>query len=141
MRQHRLLAIGLSAFLGCAASFSVAAAQAKTPTQTYLDYQATVTKATTLTEPLPYLSAAYRRMLESRPKADQPVWLGRLKEAVMKDVKVTKETIAGTNGNACTLEATGTSASGNAMKGKISLVKEGGAWKLDEQGWSTGKGA
>jgi hypothetical protein len=25
----------------------------------------------------------------------------------------------------------------DAMKGKISMVKEGGAWKLDERGWST----
>jgi len=37
----------------------------------------------------------------------------------------------------CTLEATGTSAKGNAVRGKIMLVKEGGAWKLDEQFWVT----
>jgi hypothetical protein len=81
------------------------------------------------------LSAAYRGMLESRPKKDHGVWLERLKDSVnIKDMKINKETI---DGDKCTLEATGTSARGNAVKGKISLVKEGGAWKLDEQFWST----
>ena len=102
--------------------------------QAFLDYHAAAKKATTLAELLPYLSAEYRAMLESRPKEDQPVWLGRLKDATVKDLKVTKETIAEAK---CTLEATGTSAKGNAVRGKIMLVKEGGAWKLDEQFWVT----
>ena len=110
-------------------------AQAKTPTQMYLDYVAVVSKAKTLAEVLPYLSKEYRTNLESVPKADQPVWLKRLKDSVeYTDMKVTKETITGAK---CTLEATGTSGRGNAMKGKIMLVKEGADWKLDESFWST----
>ena len=110
-------------------------AQPKTPTQMYLDYVAVVTKAKTLAEVLPHLSKEYRTNLESVPKADQPVWLKRLKDSVeYTNIKVTKETITGAK---CTLEATGTSARGNAMKGKISLVKEGGGWKLDEAAWMT----
>ena len=110
-------------------------AQAKTPTQIYLDYVAVVSKAKTLAEVLPYLSKEYRTNLESVPKADQPVWLKRLKDSVeYTDIKVTKETITGAK---CTLEATGTSGRGNAMKGKIMLVKEGADWKLDEAFWST----
>jgi hypothetical protein len=113
----------------------LAAAEAKTPTQSYLDYHAAVQKATKLEEVLPYLSAAYRGMLESRPKSDHPKWLASLKDGTPpKDLKITKETV---NGDKCTLEGTATSARGNAVHGKIQLVKEGGAWKLDEQGWAT----
>jgi hypothetical protein len=133
MKGNRILGIGLAALL---ASLAVAVgAPAKTPTQSYLDFHLALDKAKTLDEVLPYLSAAYRGMLESQPKSERAVWLGRLKHTSNgKDLKITKETI---KGDSCTLEATATSARGNAMKGKISLVKEGGAWKLDEEGWGT----
>ena len=134
MKHRRLVTIGLSALIAWTALFPAALAQTKTPTQAYLDYQVALAKATKLPEILPYLSTAYRAMLESRPKADQPVWLKRLQESAVTGLKVTKETIAG---DKCTLEATGTSTHGNSMKGKISLVKESGAWKLDEEVWGT----
>jgi hypothetical protein len=133
MKGNRILGIGLAALL---ASLAVAVgAPAKTPTQSYLDFHLALDKAKTLDEVLPYLSAAYRGMLESQPKSERAVWLGRLKDTSNgKDLKITKETI---KGDSCTLEATATSARGNAMKGKISLVKEGGAWKLDDEGRGT----
>ena len=146
MKPGRLCAAAVATLFVCAGWPGILAAQAtttgqkkaptpaKTPTQAFLDYQVAVTKATKLAELLPHLSAEYRAMLESRPKEDQSVWLGRLKEATVKDLKVTKENIAG---DKCTLEATGTRAMGNAVHGKITLVKEGGAWKLDEQFWAT----
>jgi hypothetical protein len=135
LKLNRIFAIGLVAFFGYLALRSVVAAESKTPTQAYLDYHAAVLKATTLDEVLPHLSAAYRGMLESRPKTDRPLWLGRLKEtADIKDLKITKETI---DGDKCTLEGAGTSARGNAVHGKVHLVKEGGAWKLDEEFWAT----
>ena len=134
MKHRRLVTIGLSALIAWTALSQAALAQTKTPTQSYLEYQVALTKATKLSEVLPYLSNAYRAMLESRPKADQPVWLKRLQESAVTGLKVTKETIAG---DKCTLEATGTSVRGNPMKGKISLVKENEGWKLDEEGWGT----
>jgi hypothetical protein len=132
-RSRRVFS-GLCALLAWTALSSAVAAQPKTPTQSYVEYQAVLAEATKLREVLPYLSAPYRAMLESRPKEDQPVWLKRLKESAVTGLKVTKETLAG---DKCTLEATGTSARGNAVTGKISLVKQGGAWKLDEEGWAT----
>jgi hypothetical protein len=117
------------------ASSSQLTAQGKTPTQTYLEYHAAVAKAKTLDEVLPYLSKMYRAMLESRPKEDRPKWLTNLKDgADVKDLKMTKEAI---DGDKCTLEATGISAHGNALHGKIILVREGGAWKLDSSSWAT----
>ena len=133
-KKLRVSTIGLRALILLAVAASVVSAESKTPTQAYLDYQAALAKATKLSDVLPHLSAAYRGMLESRSKEDQPVWLKRLKDDTMKDIKIVKETI---DGDKCTIQATGTSARGNAMKGKISMVKEGGAWKLEGQGWST----
>jgi len=131
MKQLCIVILGILVWV---ATFSPLAANEKTPTQAYLEYCAAVTKATKLSDILPYLSAAYRGMLESRPKEDHAVWLKNLKEDIMKDIKVTGETISG---KTCRLEAIGTSKRGNTMKGKIILVKEGTSWKLDEQFWST----
>ncbi len=135
MRDGRSFAVGLMILLAGAASALADGEPAKSPTQTYLDYHAAVLKAQTLSEVLPYLSAAYRGMLESRPKKDLPVWLERLKEtANVKDLKIGKETIAA---DKCALEGTAMSARGNAIHGKINLVKESGAWKLDEEFWAS----
>ena len=135
MRNRLVFAVGIGILFGCVASSPVTGEQAKSPTQAFLDYHAAVLKAQTLSEVLPYLSAEYRGMLESRPKKDHPVWLERLKEtANVKDLKIGKDTITG---DKCTLEGTATSARGNAVHGKVNLVREGGAWKLDEEFWAT----
>jgi hypothetical protein len=133
MKTYRAPMLVLLALSVLALAAPASAVDSKAATQAYMGYNAALAKATQLTDVLPHLSSAYRQMLESRPKADQPEWLKRLKESMMKDVKVSSETVSG---NTATLLATGTSASGNAMKGKVSMVKESGAWKLDEEGWS-----
>ena len=134
MRHRRIFSLGLAAVAAFAILPSVRAAE-KSPTQVYLDYRAALTKATKLEEILPYMSKEYRQMLESQPKKDGPVWLGRLREGTpVKDLKMTKETI---EGGKCTLEGTGTSARGNAIHGKIQLVKEASGWKIDEEAWAT----
>ncbi len=135
MRTRLCVVMGICAAVVFLGARSAAGADAKTPTQAYLDYHDAVVKAKALPEVLPHLSRAYRGMLESQPKKDQPVWLGRLKESAnVKNLKITKETV---DGDKCTLEGTATSARGNALRGKVSLVREGGAWKLDEEGWAT----
>ena len=109
--------------------------EAKTPTQSYLDYHAALAQAKTLDEVLPYLSSIYRSMLESRPKEDRPTWLGNLKDGdAVKDLKITGETV---DGEEAIVKATGTSAHGNAVHGKIVLVKQDGAWKIDSIAWAT----
>jgi hypothetical protein len=135
VRYRHIFAVGLWTLSGFVVLPSTVVAESKTPTQAYLEYQAAVQKATSLAEVLPRLSAAYRAMLESHPKKEHPVWLGRLKESSnIKDLKITKETISG---DKCTLDGSGTSARGNSVKGKVNLVKEGGVWKLDEEFWAT----
>jgi hypothetical protein len=135
MREARLFGVALAILIAGEASALPARESAKSPTRTYLDYHAAVSKAKTLSEVLPYLSAAYRRKLESRPKKDHPVWLEKLREAAnVKDLKIVKETIAD---GKCALEGTATSARGNAVNGKVYLVREGGAWKIDQEFWAT----
>jgi hypothetical protein len=135
VRNRGVFAVGLLILVLCASPSLAAGEPAKSPTQAYLDYHAAVLKARTLSEVLPYLSAEYRGMLGSKPKKDHPVLLERLKEtANVKDLKIGRETIAG---DKCTLEGTATSARGNAVHGKVNLVREGGAWKLDEEFWTT----
>jgi hypothetical protein len=136
LRNNRQFALGFLAILALGILPSrIRAADAKTGTQVYLDYRAALQKATKLEEILPFMSAEYRQMLESQPKKDAALWLGRLREGTpVKDLKITKETA---EGNKCTVEGTGTSARGNAIHGKIHLVKEGGAWKIDEEAWAT----
>jgi hypothetical protein len=134
MKQNRIPVAALAVLCGSLAWTSLAAPD-KTPTQSCLDYYAALQKAKTVDEVLPYLSAEFRSMIESQPKSERPVWLGRLRDGVPpKDLKITKETI---DGDKCILEGTGTSAKGNALHGKIVLVKEGGAWKFDEEAWGT----
>jgi hypothetical protein len=135
MKYTHYFIFAIVLLLGFAAMAAVATDKAKTPSQSYLDYRAALEKATTLDEVLPFLSMAYCGMLEARPKEDHPVWLQRLKEAEeMKDVKIIRENI---HGGTCTVITSGTSAKGNAIKGKITMVLEGGAWKLDESVWTT----
>ena len=139
MRCDRIPTMAIFACLASAALCQTAWAQPKTPTQAYLEHRARLASAKTLADILPGLSAEYRAMLESRPKADQPTWLARIKEVGVKDMRIVKETITG---NRCVLEGTGIGSIGLPMKGTISLVKEGGVWKLDEEGWgSTGEPA
>lgn len=133
MKQSCFAAVGIVVLLLWLAAFPTVASEKSASVQAYLEYQAAVTKAATLDDILPHVSSAYRAMLTSRPKKDHPMWLENLKEGVMNDVKVSKDTITG---NTCTLEATATSKRGNAMKGTIILVREDKAWKLDEEFWT-----
>ena len=110
-------------------------AQSQTPTQAYLAFVSAAPKASSLKELLPYLSEAYQAMLTAQPEGERALWLQRLKESVdMADIEVVSETI---DGDTCTLKATAKNAQGIPLHGKVILVKEKGAWKLDEQFWAT----
>jgi len=61
--------------------------------------------------------------------------LPKIGEALPTLAGLTESTVY--EGNKATLELTGKLADGRASSGKATLVKEGGDWKLDEDGWAT----
>jgi hypothetical protein len=130
-----IVSTSLGVTLAVCLSPGPAQAQAKSPTEAYLAFAAAAQKAKSLDEVLPHLSKEYRAMLSAQPNDQKPVWLQRLKDSAdMLDVKIVKETVTGEK---CTLEGTARSKKDLPLKGKVFLVKEDGAWKLDEQGWAT----
>lgn len=130
MKRFSMVIAGLAMQIGLAAHVS-AAGDENLATQAFLDWHTAVNKATTLTELMPYASAAYAATLKSRGMKNQAVWLEILKE--MKDVNVTRTTCVRAK---CTVEATGTNVRDSAMTGKIMLVRENKLWKLDEEFWT-----
>lgn len=135
MRTRHALAGSLGLVLLAATLSAAAPAKATSPTEAYLSFVAAAQKATTLDEILPHLSGEYRAMLTAQAKDQKALWLQRMKDSAnMTEIKITKET---TDGKKCTLEGTARSAKGMPLRGRISMVNEDGAWRLDEQGWST----
>lgn len=135
MKQRSAVTLAVIVSLFACLASERAQAQAKSPTEAYLAFVAAAQKAKSLEDVLPHLSKQYSAMLSAQPNDRKPVWLERLKDSAdMTEIKIGKETI---NGMKCTLEGTAKSSKGNPLKGKVFLVKEDGAWKLDEQGWST----
>jgi hypothetical protein len=134
MRQ--LAAIGLILATFIVGTGTLAAAQtapAKKAIDVYKEYQAAVKTAKTLATVLPFLTKQYQTNLQGAPKDMQDRMFKRMQEdGSWKDIVVTKETI---KTDTCELEATSTGPDGKPMTGKIAFKNEGGAWKIEGQGW------
>jgi hypothetical protein len=103
-----------------------------TPSQVYLDYRAALANARTMSEVLPHLSASYRG-LESFSEGEQQQALENFRFGVRQtELQVTEETI---DGDTCRLEVTGTNQFGKTVKGRVTMVREDGAWKFEEESW------
>lgn len=110
------------------------AATYKTGTEFYLAYRAAFDKAKTVDEILPWMAKARRDQAAKTPAADRTQMFDMIKE--MDDntgIKVVKETATAT-GAELQVEATSGPSKSKAT-GVITLVKEGGAWRLDRESW------
>jgi hypothetical protein len=120
-----------------AGAVGVGTLQAQKPAQTasefYLAYNATMAKAKSIDELLPFMSKQRVDQVKGTPADERKMMFEMVKEMAAKNVKVVKETPAAAG---ATLEATGSDPAGGAMKGTITLVKEAGAWKIDKESWS-----
>jgi predicted nucleotide-binding protein (sugar kinase/HSP70/actin superfamily) len=74
-------------------------------------------------------------MLQSAPKTEVEKML---KMSIAKD-KLTDITVVSQKVDAtkAVLELTAKTGDGRATSGKVTMVKEGGAWKMDEDAWAT----
>lgn len=120
-----------------ACAMGAAVLQAQKPSQTasefYLAYGATFAKAKSIDELLPFMSKQRVDQVKGTPADERAMMFEIVKEMGATNVKIVKETPSAAG---ATLEATGTNPGGGALKGTITLVKEGGAWKIDQESWS-----
>jgi hypothetical protein len=142
MRIARIVSgsAALALVLTCTAWAQAPQAKAQTATQFYMAYRAAFDKATKIEDLFPYMAAKNLKQAEATPKADRDKMFGLLKMmGSLTDVKVTKEEHAPDGGAVLSAEGMATSLSDDAKKekqtGKITIVKEGGAWKLGEEDW------
>ena len=120
--------------LGLALTFAVpamaGAEQApQSATEFYQAYRKAFAKAQKVEDLLPMMAASRRAEMQKTPADERTMMFGMLKEmtAEQGDVKVLKET-ATANGAELSVQA-------KDSTGTVTLVKEGGAWKLDKESW------
>jgi hypothetical protein len=100
-------------------------------TEFYQAYRKAFAKAQKMEDLLPMMAANRRAQMEKTPADERTMMFGMLKEmtADQGDVKVLKET-ATANGAELAVQAK------NGV-GTVTIVKEGGAWKLDKESWKS----
>src|SRR5262245_34685245 len=110
-------------------------AQTETATQFYQRYLAAFAKANTIDEILPFMSAENRKQAEATPKDERDKMFGMIKILSHTDVKVLKEERAADGKTVLSVEGI----DGDKQKGtgKVTLVKEGSAWKIGQESWTT----
>jgi hypothetical protein len=142
MRTARIASgsAALALVLTCTAWAQAPQAKAQTATQFYMAYRAAFDKATKIEDILPYMAEKNRKQAEATPKADRDKMFGVIKMmGALTDLKVTKEEHSPDGGAILSAEGMAPSLSDDAKKekqtGKITIVKEGGAWKLGEEDW------
>lgn len=122
------------AIMFSALASQVAGAQAKSddPVAVYKEYLGVLAKATSLDPLLPYFTKELADGMRKMPKDMQGNYL-KMNKRVVNDLKVTKQTVTAAKAD---LEMTAKDAAGQAMTGTATLVKEGGAWKVDDFAWA-----
>ncbi|HKV99008.1 MAG TPA: hypothetical protein VJN96_04250 [Vicinamibacterales bacterium] len=136
MARIRLAAVGIVVFcLGISASVTRMSAQAGTPLDAYKAYLDAAAKATTPEALFPFISKEYQSMLKNAPKGEVEKMLKMsIAKDKLTDIKVVSQKV---DASKAVLELTAKTGDGRATSGKVTMVKEGGAWKTDEDAWAT----
>jgi hypothetical protein len=136
MRTTQWSALGLLALMLVAGMTATpAAAQGLTPLDAYKAYLEAASKATTPDALFPYISQEYKSLLQKAPKAEIDKMLKMsIAKQKLTDIAVTNQQV---DANKAVLELKAKTGDGRPTTGKAMLVKEGGAWKLDEDAWAT----
>ncbi len=134
MTLSRRVVLAVPALLLLGGGLGPALAQQQTATQFYMEYRAAFAKATKIEDLLPYMAKKRVDQINETPAADRAQMFEMIR--MMDDnteVKVLKETKTPTG---ATLAVEGTNGSKKKSTGTATVVKEGGAWKLDGEQWS-----
>ena len=143
MRITTLLKVSLLAFASAAFWAQVQGAKPgpalpgpQTATQFYLEYRAAFDKANALDEVLPFWAAAKRKEGEAMPAMVRNVGWRSMKSAnAVSGVTVMKEEVTA-DGAKLTVEGVRSDRTKTKKTGIVTLVKEGGAWKLAAEHWN-----
>jgi hypothetical protein len=135
MRIRQLATWSVLALLTIACFAPSLAAQAKTATQFYQEYVAAFAKAKSIDEILPYMAAENRKQVEATPKAERDKMFELIKMMGHTDIKVVKEE-KGADGSTV-LSVEGVDSDKKKSTGQITIVKEGAAWKIGKESWTT----
>lgn len=130
---------GMLAALGLACAFAIPAAGAAAielgaPAHAYLDLRTLAAKATSAEQVMPYLSANYRRVVSNLPRGERDDWFMRFKRFPPSPVTIQAQAQAG---DRCALGAVARDTMHTKWSGRIEMLREGGAWKLDDERWSS----
>jgi hypothetical protein len=111
------------------------AAQTQTASQFYLAYRTAFDKATKIDDLFPYMSKKNIDQVNQTPAADREKMFQMMKMVgVITEVKVVKETKTATG---ATLEVQALDPDKKPTKGTIEVIKEGDAWKVGSESWSS----
>jgi hypothetical protein len=126
----RALALGLVLSIA-APALATAEQAAQSATEFYQAYRKAFAKAQKVEDLLPMMAASRRAQMEKTPADERTMMFEMLKEmtADQGDVTVLKETATKTGAELTLRAKDGT--------GTASIVKEGGAWKLDKESWTS----
>src|SRR5262245_52182523 len=139
MRTRRNVA-GVCVFIVCVIGAAATSATAQTkdtpgPLEAYRAYLDAASKATTPDALFPFISNEYKTLLQKAPKGEVDKMLKMsIAKDKLTDIKVVKQQVDATK---AVLELTAKTGDGRDTSGKVTMVKEGGAWKMDEDAWAT----
>jgi len=134
-RPWRALGVVAVAMVFVAGGARLAAQSAKSPLEAYAAYLTAASKATTAEALFPFISNEYKTLLQKAPKAEVEKMLkASIAKEKLTDIKVTNQQV---DANKAVLELTAKTGDGRATSGKVTMVKEAGEWKVDEDAWAT----
>ena len=126
-----LLAVAFGALLPVA----VLATQTPGPLDAYKAYLDAASKATTAEALFPFISKEYKTLLQNAPKAEVEKMIKMsIAKDKLTDITVLRQKVDATK---AVLELSAKTGDGRATTGKVTMVKEGGAWKMDDDAWAT----
>jgi hypothetical protein len=136
----RALVVCLAAVLAGAwasgAAQTPAPAKTQTASQFYVSYRQAFDKAKKIDDLLPYMADKNRKQVAATAAADREQMFSMMKAmGALTDLKVLKEDRQPDGSAVLTCE--GMDGDRKKSTGKVTIVKEGGAWKLGDESWSS----